>query len=342
MKAALLTAPGKLVVDEVPEPVLELPTDAVVRIVAAGICGTDLRAYTGRPGPVTGPACGHEFVGVVADIGAEVTTVRRGDLVVAPFMFADGTCAHCVRGLPTSCRSGGMWSVAAGGAQAECIRVPFADGTLVSVPMEERDERIPAVLALADVMATGHHALTALDRPGPTATVAVLGDGAVGLCAVLAARRAGADRIFLLGRHEARLRIGKTFGATDVVTARGPEGQAEFLDATGGIGADLVVDAVGEQEALDTATAICADGGAISLVGGPHGGMDLMACFLRNITITGGLTPARRYLPELLSLVVEGRMDPGPVFDMTVTLDEAERGYQAMAQRQATKVLIEI
>ncbi|WP_040798016.1 zinc-binding dehydrogenase [Nocardia higoensis] len=342
MKAVMLTSPGELEVTEVPDARLENPADAVVRIVAAGICGTDLRAFAGRPGPVPGPACGHEFVGVVEEIGPEVRTLRRGDLVVAPFMFADGTCHHCVRGVPTSCRSGGMWAIAAGGAQAEAIRVPFADATLVTVPMDERDERIPAVLALADVMATGHHATAGARALGPSATVAVLGDGAVGLCAVLAARRAGARRIFLVGRHESRLHTGKIFGATDLVTTRGDEARAQIMEATDGIGVDLVIDGVGEQDALDTASAVCADGGTLSLVGGPHGGLDLMSCFLRNVTVTGGLTPARRYLPELLGEVVAGRLDPGPVFDRSVTLDAAAEGYLAMARRQATKVLIEV
>lgn len=339
MRAVLLSGPGDIAVGEVPDAALRDPGDAVVRVVAAGVCGTDIRAYSGRPGPVPGPACGHEFVGVVEDLGTEVVTIRRGDVVVAPFMFADGTCAQCVRGVPTSCRAGGMWAVAAGGAQAEAVRVPFADATLVRVPLEPDDERIPAVLALADVMATGHHALRAPGRAVPE-TVAVIGDGAVGLCAVLAASAAGARRIFLLGRHEQRLRIGKVFGATDIVTVRGAEATARVLEANGGVGADLVVDAVGEQEALDSAVAVCADGGALSLVGGPHGGIDLMSCFLRNITVSGGLTPARRYLPDLLGDVLAGRLDPAPVFDATVPLHDAARGYRSMAERDAVKVMI--
>ncbi|GAA0362502.1 alcohol dehydrogenase catalytic domain-containing protein [Actinoallomurus spadix] len=340
MKAALLNRPGEIITGEVPDAVIELPTDAVVRVVAAGVCGTDVRAYRGLPGPVSGPWCGHEFVGVVEDVGTAVETVRVGDLVVAPFMFSDGTCARCARGVPTSCMAGGMWSVQAGGAQAEAIRVPLADGTLVHVPMDEHDERVPAVLTLADVMPTGYHAVRTAG-PVAGATVAVVGDGAVGLCAVLAARRAGAERVLLLGHHEGRLRIGKGFGATEVVTARGPEGHAQVLDATGGIGADLVVEAVGEQGALDTAMAVCADGGVISLVGGPHGAIDMAACFLRNVRLTGGLAPARAYLPELLADVVAGELDPSPVFELTVPLDAADGGYRAMVDRQATKVLVE-
>lgn len=339
MRAALLDAPGDVQVRMVPDPVVEHPTDAVVRIVAAGICGTDVRAFTGRPGPVSGPDCGHEFVGVVVDVGADVATLTRGDLVVSPFMFSDGTCGPCTRGVFTSCRAGGLWSVQARGAQADAVRVPLADGTLVRVAMDERDERIPAVLTLADVMATGHHGIHAAGRPVP-ATVAVVGDGAVGLCAVLAARRAGAERVFLLGHHEDRLRIGAGFGATDLITDPGPEGRARVIEATGGVGADLVVEAVGEQDALETATAVCADGGVLSLVGGPHGTTDLLGCFLRNVTITGGVAPARAYLPGLLAEVLAGELDPSPVFERSVPLSAIASGYRAMVDRQAVKVLV--
>ncbi|WP_039924234.1 alcohol dehydrogenase catalytic domain-containing protein [Amycolatopsis decaplanina] len=339
MRAAILRAPGHVDVGHVPDPRIEHPSDAVVRVVAAGICGTDLRGYQGRPGPVQGPACGHEFVGVVASVGRDVRTVRPGQPVVAPFMFSDGDCVQCVRGMQSSCQNGGMWGVAAGGGQADGVRVPFADGTLLPVPLDEHDERVPAVLTLADVMATGHHAIHASAGRKP-ATVAVVGDGAVGLCAVLAAQRAGIERIFLIGHHEMRLRIGHKFGATDLVSAQGAEGWTQVIEATGGAGADLVVEAVGEQGAMDTAMAVCADGGAISTVGGPHGVLDSMACFLRNVTVTGGLAPARAYLPALLDDVVAGRLDPSPIFDHTVQLACVDSGYQAMVDRQATKVLI--
>jgi threonine dehydrogenase-like Zn-dependent dehydrogenase len=232
-----------------------------------------------------------------------------------------------------------MWSVAAGGGQADGVRVPFADGTLLPVPLDEHDERIPAVLTLADVMATGHHAIHASAGRKP-ATVAVVGDGAVGLCAVLAAQRAGIERIFLIGHHETRLRIGHKFGATDLLSAQGTEGWTQVIEATGGAGADLVVEAVGEQGAMDTAMAVCADGGAISMVGGPHCLPDPTARFLRNVTVTGGIAPARAYLPALLNEVVTGRLDPSPIFDRTVQLACVDSGYQAMADRQATKVLI--
>ncbi|MEV5646200.1 alcohol dehydrogenase catalytic domain-containing protein [Streptomyces flaveolus] len=339
MIAALLEGPGAVKTVSVPDAALREPSDAVVRVVAAGICGTDIRGYRGQPGPVQGPRCGHEFVGVAAETGAEVTSVRPGQLVLAPFMFADGSCVPCGRGLPTSCRNGGMFGVAGDGGQAEAVRVPFADATLVPVPMDEHDERLPAVLALADVMSTGHHAVqgTALGRDSQ---VAVVGDGAVGLCAVLAAREAGAGRIVMLGHHPDRLKIARAFGATDVIESRGDEAVASLLDFTDGTGADLVVESVGEQGALDTAMRICADGGRVGLVGGPHGAVDMMACFLRNITVFGGLTPARTHIPHLLDAVLAGRIDPSPIFDATVPLAAIADGYAAMDTRRATKVLV--
>lgn len=339
MRAAILRGAGDLGVDTVPDAAVEAPTDAVVRVVAAGICGTDLRGYAGQPGPVQGPRCGHEFVGVVAETGTDVRALRRGDLVVSPFMFSDGVCGPCGRGVPSSCRSGGMFGVDAGGGQAEAVRVPFADTTLVAVRASAEDERVPALLALADVMATGTHAVASagLHRG---ATVAVVGDGAVGLCAVLAAHRAGAERVFLLGRHPRRLEIGKAFGATDLVTARGEEAHAAIAEATGGVGVDLAVDAVGEQPALDTAMAVVADGGSLALVGGPHGGVNAVLCFLRNVKVVGGLAPTRAYLPALVDQVLSGALDPSPVFDLAVSLDDVDSGYRAMADRSATKVLV--
>jgi threonine dehydrogenase-like Zn-dependent dehydrogenase len=339
MRAAVLSGPGQLTVEQVPDPRVECPGDAVVRVVAAGICGTDLRGYRGLPGPVRGPRCGHEFVGIVTEAGSDVATARPGALVVAPFMFSDGTCAPCRRGVPASCRAGGMWGVAGDGGQAEAVRVPFADATLLAVPMDEHDERLTAVLALADVMATGHHAVHAARLP-ERATVVVVGDGAVGLCAVLAARAAGAERILLLGHHPARAEIGVRFGATEVITVPGAAAADHVLEATAGVGADLVAECVGDQAAADTAIAVCAAGGTLSLVGGPHAALDTRTVFLRGLTITGGLAPARRYLPRLLDEVLAGRLDPAPVFDRTVSLARIGEGYAAMHARQATKVAV--
>jgi threonine dehydrogenase-like Zn-dependent dehydrogenase len=340
VRAAILSGPGQLTVEQVPDPRIELPTDAVVRVVAAGICGTDLRGFRGLRGPVRGPRCGHEFLGVVTDAGSDVTTARPGTMVVAPFMYSDGICVQCRRGMPVACAQGGMWGVAGDGGQAEAVRVPFADTTLLPVPMDENDERVPAVLALADVMATGHHAMHAV-RPLPKhATVVVVGDGAVGLCSVLAARLAGAGPILLLGHHRARGEIGIRFGATEVVAADGTDAVEQVLRSTAGIGADLVADCVGDQAALDTAIATCAAGGVLSLVGGPHAVPDTGAIFRRGITVTGGLAPARRYLPRLLDEVIAGRLDPGPVFDHTVSLAHIGEGYAAMDARQVTKVMV--
>lgn len=339
MRAAILRAPGQLTVEDVPDPAVQLPADVVVRVVVAGICGTDLRGYRGLPGPVHGPRCGHEFIGVVTEAGSEVTTVRPGTMVLAPFMYSDGTCAQCLRGMPVSCQAGGMWGVAGDGGQAEAVRVPFADATLLPVPMDEHDERLPAVLALTDVMATGHHAVNSARLP-ERATVVVLGDGAVGLCAVLAARAAGAERIMLLGHHEARVEIGMRFGATEAVAASSAEAVEQVLGSTRGVGADLVAECVGDQAALDTAVAVCANGGTLSLVGGPHAALDTGTLFRRNLTVTGGLAPARRYLPGLLGEVLAGRLDPAPVFDRTVSLAHVGEGYAAMDAREATKVMV--
>jgi hypothetical protein len=232
-----------------------------------------------------------------------------------------------------------MWGVAGDGGQAEAVRVPFANATLFPVPMDEHDERLTAVLALTDVMATGHHAVHAARLP-ERATVVVVGDGAVGLCSVLAARAAGAGRILLLGHHPARGEIGIRFGATEAVTVCGPEAVDQVLEATAGVGADLVAECVGDQAALDTAIAVCADGGTLSLIGGPHAALDTRTLFRRGLTVTGGLAPARRYLPRLLDEVLVGRLDPAPVFDRTVSLAQVGEGYAAMNARQATKVAV--
>jgi threonine dehydrogenase-like Zn-dependent dehydrogenase len=339
MRAVLLSAPGQVGVGHVPDPRIEHPDDAIVRVVAAGICGTDVRGYLGQPGPARGPRCGHEFVGVVAEAGPDVSLARPGTVVVAPFMYADGRCAECRRGMPSCCRAGGMWGVAGDGGQAEAVRVPFADATLVPAPVDEHDERLPALLALADVMATGQHAMHAARLPAG-ATVVIVGDGAVGLCSVLAARAAGVARVLLLSHHERRAAIGARFGATEVISARGPDAVLAVRESTAGVGADLVIDCVGEPAALDIALGCCAGGGTLSLVGGPHAGLDALRLFRRGITITGGLTPARRYLPGLIAEVLAGRLDPAPVFDHVVALADAAQGYAAMTARTATKVLL--
>ncbi|WP_406140914.1 zinc-dependent alcohol dehydrogenase family protein [Streptomyces sp. NBC_01089] len=345
MRATVIHAPHDVRVEEVPDPAVQHPTDAVVRVLRACICGSDLWAYRGVAARVPGQRIGHEFLGLVEEAGPGVRGFAAGDLVVAPFVWSDGTCEYCADGLTTSCPQGGFWgSVGSDGGQGEAVRVPFADGTLVKLPADAAsdDHLLTALLALSDVMGTGHHAaLGAGVRPG--STVAVVGDGAVGLCGVLAARRLGAERIIALGRHRARTDIALTFGATDIVAVRGDEAVAAVRELTGGQGAHAVIEAVGTEQSMATAVAVTRDGGAIGYVGVPHGsgtGLDLSDMFDRNISLRGGVAPVRTYIPELLADVLDGTIDPSPVFDRTVALDEVPDGYRAMDERTALKVLV--
>ncbi|NYF58943.1 zinc-dependent alcohol dehydrogenase family protein [Micromonospora purpureochromogenes] len=345
MRATVIHGPNDIRVEEVPDAAVRHRTDAVVRVVTACICGSDLWAYRGVASRQPGQRIGHEFLGVVEATGAEVTSVRVGDLVVAPFVWSDGVCDFCREGLYTSCPHGGFWGEpGSDGGQGEAVRVPYADGTLVKLPAEAAgDERLlTALLALSDVMSTGHHAaLAARVRPG--ATVAVVGDGAVGLCGVLAARRLGAEQIIALGRHTARTDIARAFGATDVVAERGDAAVAAVRELTKGQGAHAVLEAVGTEESMRTAISIARDGGAVGYVGVPHGGsagVDIGQMFGRNVALGGGVAPARAYIPELLADVLDGTIDPSPVFDRTVTLDGVPDGYRAMDERTALKVRI--
>ncbi|WP_037600061.1 zinc-dependent alcohol dehydrogenase family protein [Streptacidiphilus rugosus] len=345
MRAAVIHGPNDIRVEQVPDPRIQQPTDAVVRVVNACICGSDLWAYRGIAARVPGQRIGHEFLGVVEETGAAVSTVRPGDFVVAPFVWSDGACSFCQEGLHTSCPQGGFWGeVGSDGGQGEAVRVPFADGTLVVLPNETAGEEklLPSLLALSDVMSTGHHAaLAARVRSG--ATVAVVGDGAVGLCGVLAARRLGAERIVMLGRHEARTAIARTFGATDVVAARGGDAVGAIHELTEGQGVHAVLEAVGTEESMRTAISITRDGGAVGYVGVPHGGsagVEISQMFNRNITLAGGVAPARAYIRELLPDVLSGSIEPGLVFDRTIGLGEVPDGYRAMDGRTALKVRI--
>ncbi|MGW3953991.1 zinc-dependent alcohol dehydrogenase family protein [Streptomyces sp. NPDC004752] len=345
MRATTIHAPYDIRVENVPEPVVRLPTDAVVRVLRAGICGSDLWAYRGQAPRQPGQRTGHEFLGVVEETGSEVGTVRRGDLVVAPFMWSDGVCDFCREGLTASCEHGGFWgSVGYDGGQGEAVRVPFADGTLVLLPKDAAgdDRLLPALLTLSDVLGTGHHAaLGAGVRPG--AAVAVVGDGAVGLCAVLAARRLGAERIIALGRHQVRTDLARRFGATDVVAERGEAAVEAVRALTRGQGAHAVVEAVGTEQSMRTAVRIARDGGAIGYAGVPHGsgtGFDPGVMFDRNIALRGGVAPVRAYIPELLPDVLDGTVDASPVFDLTVGLESVPEGYKAMDERTALKVLV--
>ncbi|RKR73570.1 zinc-binding dehydrogenase [Frondihabitans australicus] len=342
MRAALMYGAGDVRVETVPDAALAEPTDAIVRVTAGCICGSDLWPYASKKPSEQGSRMGHEFVGVVEQVGDAVTDVKVGDFVIAPFVYSDGTCDFCRDGLQTSCRHGGNWGGTHGdGGQGEVVRVPQADGTLVVVPAGFDEALVPSLLALSDVMSTGYHAAK---MGGVTAgqSVAVIGDGAVGLSAVIAAKLLGASQIILLGRHTDRTDLGREFGATDVVPERGDEAIARVRELTGGDGVHVVLEAVGLGDATVTAIGIVRDGGSISRVGvpqereAPFGRPE----FLRNLTLTGGVAPARHYIPELLPLVLDGTIEPGRVFDRTVDLDGVPDGYRAMADRNALKVMV--
>lgn len=284
---------------------------------------------------------GHEFMGVVEEVGAEVTGLRPGDRVIAPFAFSDGVCPHCSAGLHTSCVQGGYWGAQNDGGQGQAVRVPFADGTLVALPGDAdlSDTHLATALAtLTDVMGTGHHAAVSAGV-GPGSVVAVVGDGAVGLCAVLASRRLGAERIIVMGRHEDRLAVARAFGATDEVRERGAEGEARVRELTGG-GAEAVCECVGTAQAIETAIAVAQPGATVGHVGVPAEPVSLMAAYMSNIALRGGVAPVRAYIPEFLADVLAGRLDPSPVLDLTVTLDEVPAGYAAMDERRAIKALV--
>ncbi len=334
---------GDVRVEDVPDPKVEEPTDALVRITASCICGSDLHPYasmSSADGPVH---VGHEFIGVVEDTGSEVTTVRKGDLVVAPFAYSCGTCQFCRAGLQTSCVRGGFWDTLPDeGGQAEAIRVPLADGTLAKLPAAPDPSLMPSLLTLSDVLGTGYHAAI---RGGvePGMSVTVIGDGAVGLLAVLSAKRLGAEQIILMGRHTARTDLGREFGATDVVATRGAEGVQAVRDLTGGHGTHVVLEAVGHLPAYEQAFGVVRPGGTISRVGVPQydqAPVGFTSLFGGNITLTGGPAPTRAYVEELLPDVLDGSIQPGKVFDSTIGLDGVPEGYQAMADRRALKVLI--
>jgi len=331
-------------VEEVPDATLREPTDALVRVTHAAICGSDLWPYRGEL-LIYGEhgRMGHEFMGVVEAVGAEVRTLKPGDRVIAPFAFSDGVCEYCSAGLHTSCVQGGYWGAANDGGQGEAVRAPFADATLVRLPEEVdlSDTRLATALAtLTDVCGTGHHAaVSAGVEPG--ATVVVVGDGAVGLCGVLAASRLGAERIIVMGRHDARLTVARGFGATEEVRERGAEGIARVLELTNG-GAPHVLECVGTAQATETAIGACRPGGTVGHVGVPAESVRLMDLYNRNITFRGGVAPVRAYIPELLEDVLAGRIDPSPVLDLTVTLEGVPEGYAAMDQRHAIKTLVAV
>jgi threonine dehydrogenase-like Zn-dependent dehydrogenase len=343
MRAAFMYGAGDVRVEETADPKLEQPTDALVRIVRACVCGSDLHPYHQMPASAQGRPMGHEFVGVVEAVGQEVRSVRAGDFVISPFAWSDNTCDFCREGFQTSCRHGGFYgSGGIGGGQAEAIRVPLADGTLVKAPVAEDSGLLPSLLTLSDVFLTGHHAVVR-GAVGPGRSVTVIGDGAVGLSAVLAARRLGAERIIVMGRHADRTDLGRQWGATDVVAERGDEGIAKVLDLTGGDGTHVVVEAVGHRPAYDMAVGVVRVGGTISRVGVPQyeeAPVGFASLFGKNVTLTGGPAPVRAYIEELLPEVLDGRIEPGQVFDLTVSLDDVPAGYWAMDHRESIKVMV--
>lgn len=343
MKATLMYGAGDVRVEDVADPRIEEPTDAVVRITASCVCGSDLHPYgsmSAEDGPVH---VGHEFVGVVEETGSDVSGVAKGDLVVAPFAFSCGACEFCRAGLQTSCVRGGFWDGLAGqGGQAEAIRVPLADGTLARLPVAEDSALMPSLLTVSDVLGTGYHAaVTGGVAPGKTVTV--IGDGAVGLLAVLSAKRLGAEQIILMGRHTARTDLGRELGATDVVAARGEEGVATVRDLTGGHGTHVVLEAVGHLPAYEQAYGVVRPGGTISRVGVPQyeeAPIGFASLFGGNVTLTGGPAPTRAYVDELLPPILAGEIEPGLVFDATTDLDGVPDGYRRMADREVLKMLI--
>ena len=337
MRATTIHAPGDIRFEEVPDPAIEEPTDAIVKVVAGCVCGSDLWPYRGENPVRPGQTIGHECVGVVEETGSAVRNFRAGDFVIVPFCHCDNTCAHCAAGVQSVCDNLGFTE----SGQGEYSRVTQADGSLVKTDGMPDASMIPSLLTLSDVMATGWHAAVAAGgQPGSTAVV--VGDGAVGLCGVLAAAQLGAERVIAMSRHEPRQEIARAFGATDVVAERGKEGGARIAELTQGIGADAVLECVGTDESMKTAFAIARPGSTVGFVGVPHGvELPVRRMFQKNVGLAGGMAPVRRYLPDLLERVLSGAIDPGRVFDLTLPMEQSAEGYRAMDERRAIKVLLQ-
>jgi threonine dehydrogenase-like Zn-dependent dehydrogenase len=343
MRATIMYGTHDVRVENVPDPSIVEPTDAIMRVVRACICGSDLWPYNDMPQSETGQSMGHEAIGLVTDVGSDVRTVKRGQLVVMPFAISDGTCQFCREGLNTACEHVGFFgNNGTNGAQAEAVRIPLADGTLYPLDVSEDDALMPSLLTLSDVMGTGHHAAV-VARVAPGHRVAVVGDGAVGLCGVIAAKRLGAEQIVIMGRHEDRIALAREVGATDVVGERGDEAVERVLELTGGHGVHSVLECVGTEAATQTAVEIARPGGAVGRVGVPHydGIPGAKPTFYKNVTVSGGPAPVRAYIDELLPDILDGRIEPGRVFDSTVGLDNVPDGYRAMNDRESIKVLVE-
>ena len=347
MRATVIYGERDIRLEEVPDPVLSSGGDAIVRVVAACVCGSDLWPYRGVTPTEEPHRIGHEFVGIVESVGADVSRVRPGDFVIAPFYDCDMTCANCLNGVSTSCLDGGWWGADdrhggfADGAQGEFVRVPHADGSLVATPGMPDAALVPSLLTLADVMGTGHHAAVSA---GVTvgSTVVVVGDGAVGLCAILAARRLGASRIVAMSRHADRQALATEFGATDIVAERGDAGVDRIKEMFDGIGPDCVLECVGTKESMDQAIRSARPGGMVGYVGVPNGGAEvpIKRLFGTNVGVNGGVASVRNYIEELLPEVLSGAINPGRVFDLELPLSEVAEGYAAMDERRAIKVLL--
>jgi threonine dehydrogenase-like Zn-dependent dehydrogenase len=340
MRGAVLHAPGDIRVEDRDDPTVVAPTDAVIRLTATCVCGSDLWPYRGIE-PVKGPApMGHEYVGIVEEVGSDVQNVRPGQFVVGSFFASDNTCEICRAGYQSRCVHAEL--MGAIGTQAQYARIPLADGTLVATPEVPDDDLIPSYLAASDVLGTGWFAAVAAEA-GPGKTVAVVGDGAVGLLGVLAAKQLGAEPIIAMSRHEPRQQLAREFGATDIVTERRAEGVAKIKDLTDGLGAHSVIEAVGTQESMMQAIRSTRPGGHVGYVGVSHDvalpGDEL---FFSGVHLHGGPAPVRRFLPELIDLIGNRRIDPGKVFDLTLPLEQAAEGYQAMDERRAIKTLLQV
>jgi threonine dehydrogenase-like Zn-dependent dehydrogenase len=336
MKGTVLYGPGDVRFEERPDPTIQAPTDAIIRLSASCICGSDLWPWRGAQ-PVDQPTpMGHEYCGIVEEVGREVRNVKKGQFVIGSFFFSDNTCPHCRHGYQPSCVN----SEGVTGAQAPLLRVKMADGTLVATPEVPSAEMIPSLLAISDVLGTGWFAADAANVT-PGSTVAVVGDGAVGLLGVLSAKQMGAERIIAMSRHAPRQRLAREFGATDIVTERGDEGVARIKELTNGVGADSVLECVGTNEAMWQAIHATRPGGSVGYVGVPHGvvldGWDL---FFTHVRLHGGPAPVRRYMPHLIDLVLSGTIDPGKVFDQTLPMEQVADGYRAMDERRAIKTLL--
>jgi threonine dehydrogenase-like Zn-dependent dehydrogenase len=343
MHATVMYKAGDVRIENVPDASIQDSTDALIRITRACICGSDLWPYKLKQPDGKGQGMGHEAIGVVEAIGKAVHNVKVGDVVVMPFAYSDGSCDFCHEGLQTACVHGGFFGVGGGigGAQAEALRIPQADGTLFALPVGEDDALMPSLLTLSDVMGTGHHAAV-VARVGQGRKAAVIGDGAVGLCGVIAAKRLGAEQIIIMGRHSDRIELAKRFGATDVVSERGEAAVERVRELTGGFGVHAVLECVGTDQAMSTAMGVARPGGAVGRVGVPHYDTIPQAqpMFYGNITVGGGPAPVRAYIEQLLPDVLEGRIEPGCVFDRTIGLESVPDGYRAMDERRALKVLI--